>query len=238
MRANASHRPTSAKHPLRNAFGQPPASTRPPALQSRGVTDLLGVIVGGVGSLAALIYAHIAYRNAKASTKIAEDSRTLARESNEIAADARGLAEEANEFSRRSEQREIETHDVHWDGDWEYPGRYVLTKLGDDEAHNVKATVSYDGERVTQEAEVIRDSGHQLVFEFPSAVADFQREARQHVEDLRAARNVPYGLGVPSWGTHPHTVEERVHWTTPRGTPQHHEEEFRLSTFDHWYPDA
>jgi hypothetical protein len=94
---------------------------------------LVFTTVAGVAAVVALLYAHIACRGA--------------RRSNSIAADARQLAEEANEIATRAESREIERHDVYWDGYWETPGTYLLVKRGGDEAHDVKATVSVDGGR-------------------------------------------------------------------------------------------
>ena len=47
-----------------------------------------GLIVGAVGSvaaIAAIIYAHIAYRSSKQSTDIAKDSKHLAIEANDLA---------------------------------------------------------------------------------------------------------------------------------------------------------
>ena len=205
---------------------------------------IAGLIVGGVGSAAgigALVYAHIANANAKKSGKAADDSKQLAeqandlaRESNTIATDARQLAEEANEFSRRGEARETERHDVHWGGDWDRPGVYALTKLGDDEAHAVTATVVYDGERVTQRADIITDNGHQLIFEFPTAVRDFRDEVRDH-RRRREADTTGLGLGS-TWGMNVHRVDHRVEWTTPNGNPRLHEDG-GLTMFDHFYPD-
>jgi hypothetical protein len=84
------------------------------------VLTLVFTTVTGVAAVVALLYAHIAYRGA--------------RRSNSIAADARQLAEEANEIATRAESREIERHDVYWDGCWETPGTYLLVKRGGDES--------------------------------------------------------------------------------------------------------
>jgi hypothetical protein len=211
------------------------------------MADISALIVGGIGSIAgivALIYAHIAYTGSKESTRIANEGRDLAveandiaRQSNTIATGAREIAQDANEISRRGEARETERHDVHWEGDWDQPGRYVLTKLGDDEACYIKATITYDDEKVTKTVESIRGSGQQLVFEFPTAVADFRREAADHTRQLQVASNATFNLGVP-WGQHLHSVVERVEWTTPQGNPKLFENTANLSSFDHFYPDS
>ncbi|MBB2993662.1 hypothetical protein FHR72_005173 [Mycolicibacterium iranicum] len=206
---------------------------------------IAGLVFGGIGSaigIGAVVYAHIGNSIAKRSEQTAEDTKVLAekandlaRESNTIATDAKQLAEESNDISRRGELRETERHDVHWEGDWETPGRYVLTKLGNDEAHHVTASVVYKAERLTRQTDLISDAGNVLIFEFPSALQDFHREAREHLADLRAARASTYRLG-PIGGRRAHRIEERVDWSTPRGNPRHHEDA-SLATFDRWYPE-
>lgn len=208
------------------------------------VADIAGLIVGSIGTaagIAALIYAHVANRNARESTRIANDSKglaevanELARESNTIATDARQLAEEANQISHRGEARDTERHDVHWDGDWKQPGVYILTKLGNDQARDVRATVTYDGERVIQTAELMANEGDHLAFQFPTAVADFRREVAEHIRHKQ--QSDAYAISG-LWGAHPHRVEERVEWTTPQGTPKLHEDTAPLTVFDGFYPD-
>lgn len=214
------------------------------------MADISGLIVGGIGTIAGVIgvvYAHVAYKAAQLSGRDAEESKQiagesrnlaveandLARQSNNIATGARDMAKEANDIRRRSEARDTERHDVHWEGDWDTPGRYLLTKLGDDEARDVTATVVYDGLRGQQRVESIRDNGEQIVFEFPQAMADFQNELRDH--QRRVQSQGPYNLGVP-WGIHPHRVEERVEWTTPQGNPRLHQDDAPLTVFDGFYP--
>lgn len=217
------------------------------------MADIAGLIVGGIGSIAgvvALVYAHIANanakaanRNAKESTRIANDSNALAvkandlsKQSNNIALGARELAQEANDIRRRGEARETERHDVHWDGDWEEPGVYVLTKLGSDEARDLTATVVYDGERMTQTADLMVGDDRRLVFQFPTAARDFRDEVRERQRQQDTAD--PYSLrSAMSWGLKPHWVVERVEWSTRQGNPKLHEGEASLSTFDHFYPN-
>lgn len=201
------------------------------------MANILGAIFGGIGAIVGLIalyYAHNAKSDANAGKGLAVEANDLARESNTIATDAKQLAAEANDISRRGEARDTERHDVHWEGDWDQPGVYILTKLGADEACYVKATVTYDDERITKTADTITNEGHQLVFKFHTAAADFQREVAEHTR--RKRQDDAYRIAGGSWGMHPHRVEERVEWTTPQGNPKLHQDEVRLSTFDHWYP--
>lgn len=196
--------------------------------------ELWGVIFGGGGFVAgvfAVIYAAIANHRSKQSAKDATDANDLARESNDIAKDAKQLAQEANEISHRGEQREVERHDVHWEGEWQEPGIYVMVKRGNDEAHDVVATVTADGEEQTQRADLAVEDGHTLVYKFPSAAAAFRREVEQYRRQKEAEAASPYP-GLTSSHMWPfHRVSERVLWSTKRGTPKTHEESFPLTSF-------
>lgn len=121
---------------------------------------LAGLIAGAVGALAAaiaLIYAHRAHRESVEANDIADEASKLARNANEIAA--------------REEARETEPHDVFWEGDWDplQPGRYSLRKRGDAAAINVRAQVSYSGEKQTASSECMSIDGATLTFRFDRA---------------------------------------------------------------------
>jgi hypothetical protein len=203
---------------------------------------VVGIVVGGIGAatgIMAIGYALVAKGAADEANQIAGDSKNLAgeannlaRESNTIAVDARQLAEEANTYSHRAEARETERHDVHWDGEWEQPGTYVITKRGDDQAHDVKATVTADGEEVIVTADLLTDDGAILVFEFPNVAAAFRAEVRERARRPPA----PFGMGQ-TWGLHAHFVTERVVWTTRLNAPQLHTSDRSLTYFDGFYPD-
>ena len=207
--------------------------------------ELWGVIFGGIGGIAGLagiLYAHIAYRSSKESGKAATDANNLARDSNDIAKDAKRLAEEANEISHRSEQREIERHDVYWEGDWREPGVYLLLKRGADQAHNVVATVTADQEEQTKRAELITEEGHILEFEFPGIAAAVRREYAAYRRQIEAAASRPSGPGSPFIPGSPvmmdyHSVSKRVEWSTTRGTPKIQENNAALTAFNHFYPE-
>lgn len=198
--------------------------------------DLWGLIFGGIGAvtgLVALYYAHSAKRGGEQTTKLATDANDLAKGSNSIALDARRIAMEANEFSHRAEQRDTERHDVHWDGDWVEPGLYRLVKHGDDAAHNVKATVTYEGETVTHTAAVVSDNEDWIDFKFASAVADFRRQVEKRA---RPATPPPFGITAlqSNWQSMDfHSITERVEWTTARGKPMlHAPDAYNLASFD------
>ncbi|OBB33064.1 hypothetical protein A5792_11590 [Mycolicibacterium peregrinum] len=192
------------------------------------MTDAVGIwglVVGGIGSAAgvgALVYAHIANSNAKKSSlaagdskQLAEQANDLARESNTIATDAKQLAEEANGISRRSEARDTEQHDVCWDEGWtsKAQGIFRLVKRGDDEAHNVKATVEFDNEEVVIAEPLVANDYHQLLFRFGSAAYDRERAA---IADAARTRSMSVQARL-------YPVRVRVEWTTKLGTPQLYE---------------
>jgi hypothetical protein len=66
-------------------------------------------------------------------------------------------SDQANDHSRRAEARALEPHDVRWDDGWlsESRGAYVITKRADDPAHEVRATVEFDGQEQTLTAELL-----------------------------------------------------------------------------------
>lgn len=192
--------------------------------------------VGGAASALAIIYAHIAHRASRAASQAATDANALARESNETAKDAKRLAEEANEISHRSEQREIERHDVRWEGDWQEPGVFVLVKRGEEEARDVVATVWADGEEQTQRAHLILEEGARLVFEFPAIAEAVRREAAvYHRQQAADSANPCSGIAAAGRAAEWHNGSERVQWSTKRGTPKIHEEDRRLESFEHFY---
>lgn len=199
----------------------------------------VGAVGGVLGGGAGLLFGILAFNQSKASNKLAEKAHQvaergeqlstkandLAAESNGIAVDARQLAEEANTLSKRAEFRETELHDAQWEGDWEEPGSYVLTKTGQHEAFEVTATVEVDGVKETIAAGSVSEGG-KLTFSFPRARQQFAQEVREKRQrDLRAAES-PYGrFGIGSTGMEErcHTITERVLWKTQLGNPQTHE---------------
>lgn len=179
------------------------------------VIALAALFFGGISALVgtcAIIYAHLAVNRAN---------------------DAKKLAAEANDIAARGEAREVEKHDVHWDGDWDpqQPGRYLLRKRGDDEARNVRARVSYgDDEKTVSEASMAED-GQTLVFVFPEALADYQDEYEDR-ESTRAAE--ASGMMIPARMPRMYRVQERVEWLTPLSTPKLHEDN-PMTTFSLYF---
>ncbi|MFC9555541.1 hypothetical protein ACFTWF_32420 [Rhodococcus sp. NPDC056960] len=203
----------------------------------------LGAVGGVLGGGAGLTFGILALKQSKASNKLAEDARDiaqrgeqlgteangLARESNSIAVDARQLAEEANTISKRGELRETERHDVHWEGDWVAPGRYALTNMGDDEAFDVRAVVTVDGEQAESRANSVPGRGGQLLFELPRAAQELRREIRERRARMRTPD--PYGIDhAASLNAHIHTFTERVVWKSALGQQHVHEPKHSLGT--------
>ncbi len=183
---------------------------------------VVAMVFGGVSAITAIIaviYAHLA--NNKSSR------------ANAIASDAKVFAAAANDIAARGEAREVERHDVHWEGGWDprQPGRYLLRKRGNTEACDVRARVSYQGdEQVATEASMVED-GATLVFEFRGALSDYQEEyaERQYAADSAAA-----GVFTAGHVLRTYSVRERVAWLTPLGTPKLHDNS-NLTTFAKYF---
>jgi hypothetical protein len=174
---------------------------------------VVAMVFGGVSAVTAIIaviYAHLA--NNKSSR------------ANAIASDAKVFAAAANDIAARGEAREVEPHDVHWEGSWDprQPGRYLLRKRGNTEARDVRASVSYHGdEQVVIKASMAED-GATLVFEFRGALRDYQDE---YAERQYAANSAAAGILTAGHVMRTYPVRERVAWLTPLGTPKLHDKQ-------------
>lgn len=176
---------------------------------------LAALVFGGISALVgtgALVYAHLAIRRAD---------------------DAKELAGAANQIAERAEAREVEKHDVHWEGGWDprQPGRYLLRKRGDDEARSVRARLSYSGDEQTATVDSMDEDGQTLAFVFQEALVDYQDEyaERERSRSIAAA-------GIPTAGAvvRSYVVQERVEWLTPLGTPKLHEKR-AVTTFGKYF---
>lgn len=184
-----------------------------------------GAVSAAVGIIA-IIYAHLANRKSNAAEQ---------------------LAKGAHDIAARGEAREIEQHDVRWEGQWDsrQPGRYLLIKRGGAEARNVRATVRYQGDdEQTVTADSVTEDGTALAFSFDEALRDYQDEyaARQEhayeAQQARRGRSVQ-GIPIPTRVVMPYMdrtyhVIERVEWVTPMDTPKLHEES-SLTTFSVYF---
>jgi hypothetical protein len=200
---------TATTHRPLDHFGELRSRQCGAPLAFAGMSDhaiaLGGLIAGAVGALAAviaLIYAHMAHRESGEANDIADEARKLARDAN---------------IAARGEARETEQHDVFWEGDWDprRPGRYLLRKRGDAVAINVRARVSYSGDKQAASSECMSEDGATLTFGFDGALRDYQDEYAQR--DNPASSPFP---DITGSAVLPRLVEERVEWLTPQGTPK------------------
>lgn len=194
----------------------------------------LFVAVAGVGTaIWSLIrggkaneFAKNAVEVARAANEFATVANDLSRESNGIAVSAKDLAEEANTFSRRAEALETERHDVAWEGSWEGPGRWAFTNLGDDEALDVRATLTVNGERSEARADCVPAGGH-IVLELPGAREELAKENRK-MRRLKARGHESGSRMFPDYGLQAdlhsaemvrsmHAFEERLVWVSQLG---------------------
>lgn len=212
------------------------------------MADTLSYVIGGVGAAAGVVgfvsslranrlskrshkLAQDAVEEARAANEFAAVANDLSRESNGIAVGAKDLAEEANTLSRRSEALETERHYVAWEGGWEGPGRWVYTNIGHDEAIEVRASLTVDGEKAEARADRV-PAGGQIVLELPRAVEALEVERRELRRlKARAGQRGPYGhldfgadaeLRAAEFNGGMHWFEERVVWVSELGKQHTH----------------
>jgi len=163
-------------------------------------------------------------QKAEAANQLSAESNTIAREANRIAVDANQLAEDANTTARLRKARDEERNDVFWDGDWERPGRYVLTNTGQDEAHHVIAVVTVQDVQRTVERELVRGT-EPIAFEFAEARDEFLRDKAERARRRQESRWPSPIDSIPC----SFFVVEHVTWRTELGIPRTHHEEHRMS---------
>jgi hypothetical protein len=148
-------------------------------------------------------------------------SNDLAHEANRIAVAANELAQEANNLFHHQERRGVESHDVHWDGEWISPGIYHLRNDGTHAAYEVRVTVTVDEEQVRAESARVDGGGH-LTLDFPQARRQYVLE-RQDSEEERSSSYAFPSLVIPALPSlNFHSIEERAYWKTELGTPKEH----------------
>ncbi|MEV8334434.1 hypothetical protein [Streptomyces niveus] len=151
-------------------------------------------------------------------------SNALAHEANRIATNANQLAQQANDLFHHQERRGVESHDVHWDGEWVRPGVYRLRNDGTHTAYDVSATVTVDNEQMRTAIPQI-DGGEHLILDFPEARLQHRVEHRRRQEEEQRQSRYFNPPGTPNF----HFIEKRVHWKTELGTPKEHIESSRMS---------
>ncbi|WP_285574670.1 hypothetical protein [Streptomyces sp. RTGN2] len=149
-------------------------------------------------------------------------SNELAREANAIARGANQLAQDANDLFHQQERRGVESHDVHWDGEWVSPGVYGLRNDGTHTAYDVNVTVTVVDETVrATTAQVV--GGEHITLDFPQARRQYADERRDREEQEARRQSAPFhALGSVNPLRNFHFIEERVHWKTELGTPKEH----------------
>lgn len=141
---------------------------------------------------------------------------------------ANELAQEANDLFHQQERRGIESHDVHWDGEWISPGVYRLRNDGTHTAHEVRVTAIVDEEQMRAESARV-DAGDHLALEFPQARIQYHRErrGREEAEEQRRSNQFPH---IPAaLSPDYHYIAERVYWRTELGTSKEHASSHNLA---------
>ncbi|NUW04308.1 hypothetical protein [Streptomyces sp. CAI 127] len=144
-------------------------------------------------------------------------SNELAHEANRIALGANRLAREANDLFHQQERRVVESHDVHWDGQWVQPGVYRLLNDGTHTAYDVSATVVVDNEQKRVTIPQLAGGEH-FTLDFPQARLTYRVERRRQEEEQQRRSRYSLPPVIPSF----HYIEERVYWKTELDTPKEH----------------
>jgi hypothetical protein len=142
--------------------------------------------------------ADTANRHAERSARAAEKSADEARRSVDIAA--------------RSEARHLERNDVEWDSRL-VDGVWTITNMGEDDALEVVAVVTVDGERLVQEVGTVDGPGGVIEFDLRERIAAVQEENTRDMS--RAAK-----AGIVHIASSKVMVGDRLLWVTPAGAPR------------------
>lgn len=180
-------------------------------------------------------HAKKAGEKADTANQLSADANVIAEDSKRIAIQSREVGEEALKIARRTESRESDTSNIHWESYWQEPGVYTFTNRGDDEALNVRIILTIDDVEIREVVESV-PGGSSIQIECPQARATYLGEVRAFEEEKRAyalrQRRSPYGLA----GLEPmsiqygyHWFRERIDWETGTGKPGHHDVEDRMS---------
>lgn len=183
-------------------------------------------------------HAKKAGEKADTANQLSADANLIAEDSKRIAIESREIGEEALTIARRTESRERDTSNIHWESYWQEPGIYTFTNRGDDEAFNVRIILTIDDVEIRKAVESVPGGGS-VQIECPQARATYLDEVRAFEEEKRAyARRQdrsPYGLaGLPPMAIQYryHWFRERIDWETGTGKPGNHDVEDRMSLGD------
>lgn len=185
---------------------------------------LFGVLVAIVG----VVFGGCAMKAAKAANKTGDEALIVGKQALSKADRANDLSVEANTLAHRTEARETELHDVHWQGNWIDVGVYQMVNMGEDTAYNVRCTIIADGDEVgTLPREVVH--GAQVIDFEMSRAGYFYAQDLAALESAREASQkfaipVPFRIANPN-----HSIRERVHWVTAQGKPMSHDATFDVT---------
>ncbi|WIV44505.1 hypothetical protein [Glutamicibacter nicotianae] len=170
---------------------------------------------------------------AEAANQLSAEANVIAEDSKSIAVDSRKIGEEALAVARRTELRESDTSNIHWEGDWKEPGTYVITNKGDDEALNVRIILTVDEVEIRCSEESIPGGGC-VEIDCPQAKNTYFRELSEYRSKKRAYEQ---GGGMSQFMMPPNTLEythhfigERIDWVSRAGKPGVHDQSYGLSS--------
>lgn len=214
--------------------------------------DGLAFLISGLSFLVALGSLGWAIWSGSLSKKLAEDANKKADTANQLSADANNIAKDSQRIAeesgtvgqkaltiaQRTELRQRDTSNIHWEGDWKQPGIYTLVNLGDDEAFNVRIILTV-GEEVVRVREDSIPGGGTVDIECPQAAKTYRRELNawqaEKLKNERMRQAGYYFAASLEIQQNFHFISERVDWVTESGKPDTHYVEDRLTTLGDFY---
>lgn len=169
---------------------------------------------------------------AETANQLSAEANVIAEDSKSIAVDSRKIGEEALAVAQRSELRQSDTSNIHWECDWEEPGIYLITNRGDDEALDVRIILTVDEEKIRSDHESI-PGGSSVKIECPQARATYLQEVRAHRAKIRDYQSNPMRnrMYIPEPTTFEyqfHSIHERIDWSTQAGNARFHDEGYPM----------
>lgn len=174
-----------------------------------------------------------AIEKADTANQLSTDANVIAEDSKRIAIDSRVIGEEALAVAQRSDLRQSDTSNIHWECDWEEPGVYLVSNRGDDEARDVRIILTVDEEKIRSDHKTIPGGGS-VKIECPQAKATYMREIRAYRAKVREYQTNPLRNRFPIPEPTPfeyqfHSIHERIDWVTQADNSRVHDESYSMS---------
>lgn len=165
-------------------------------------------LFAGLAVLASLLGVFIAIRaNGRADAANEHAARSAA-----AAETAAAEATRSVDIAERSEARQTERNDVVWESAL-VDGAFTITNTGEDDALDVVAIFTVDGERHVQEAGTVLGRGGSIKFDLNDTISTMRESNSRRIQS--AARS-----GIAYFPSSKLMIGDRVLWVTAAGVPR------------------